>query len=585
VRLITVTILFVAAAFAPLAAAYQQSSQEQARRPSFDDEVEVTVANLEVFVRDDQGQPVEGLTANDFRIIQDGVEMEISNFAVLSPETFGFEPKDEESGDPDERVAAPAASRIRPAYVVIHFDNENLLPIDRKRVLSRVERFVVETLAKPVQMMVVSSRSSLVVRQPFTDDADAIIAALRRVAKESGTRLVRENERHKIFRQMERFERDTMREYFPQFLNTIDGRLAKEDARARILSYSEQETGVLENTLASIHEVIRLVSSMEGRRSIVYVSSGLPMTPGIGLLQEYVSVFQDNTILTRIAERDHTKEFRVLANEANREGISLYTIDARGLSPLEGFGAEDTFFAPNSAASWASHTNLQETLSFMADATGGVAVLNTNEVANGLRSIRDDLFSYYSIGYTMTARDADVLHSVEVELPKHPEYQVRYRSNVVEKSLGSLIEERLLKTLVRDIKHNPLDLQLTVGDPTPADGKRWEVPLHLSMPILGLTVAAEVDDLVAHVELLFCVRDAQGKDSPVQRRDYEVRIPAARFAPEREQRYEIRVKLLFAEQQHTVAVALLDRGSRMSSFARTVVNLDGQEPGAQEILD
>jgi VWFA-related protein len=578
VRVTAASILIVAAAFSPLVADDQRASQEQVQRPSFDDEVEVTVANLDIFVRDDQGKPVEGLTANDFRVIQDGVEVEISNFAVLSPEAFTAGQEDVKTGDPEEQAPVPASSQIRPAYVVIHFDNENLLPIDRKRVLSRVQTFVVEALANRVQIMVVSSRSSLVIHQSFTEDADAIIAALHRVAKEGGTRLVRENERHKIFRQMERFKRDSMREYFPDLMTTINGRLAKEDARARILNYSEEETGVLENTLASIHDVLQLVSSMDGRRSIVYVSSGLPMTPGLGLLQEYVSVFLDNAILTRIAERDHTKEFRALVNDANRDGICLYTIDASGLSPLEGFGAEDTFFVPDAAALWGNRSNLQETLSFMAEETGGVAVLNTNEVADGLRSIRDDLFSYYSIGYTMTASNANLMHSVEVELPSHPEYDVRYRRQIMEKSLASLLEERLLKTLVRDIDHNPHDLQLTVGDPTPVDGNRWEVPFHLSIPILGLAMEAEADDLVARVDLLFCVRDALGKDSQIQRREYDVRIPAAHFAPEREQRYEIRVKLKFASQQHTVAVALLDRGSRISSFARTVVDLEGLAP-------
>jgi VWFA-related protein len=570
------TTLIIAAALAPIAADAQQSSQEQVRRPSFDDELEVTVANLNVFVRD-QGQPVEGLTASDFRIVQDGVEMDITNFAVLTPEKFAAG----STGEAGEQPKAPVSSRIQPAYVVIHFDNDNLLPIDRKRVLSRVQAFVVEALARPVRMMVVSSRSSLVIQQPFTDDADAILAALQRVAREGGSRMVRDNERHKIFRQMERFARDSMREYFPQHIESITGRLAKADARASILSYAEQESGVLDNTLASLAEVVRLVASMEGRRSIGYVSSGLPMNPGVGLIQEYVSTFHDNTILTRISERDRSKKFRVLANAANREGICLYTIDASGLNPLEGFGGEDSFFVPNAAASWASHNNLQETLSFMADETGGVAVLNTNEVADGLRTIHDDLFSYYSIGYTMAGSGSESLHSIRVELPDHPEYEVRYRKQIVERSFESLAEERLAKTLVRDIGHNPLDLQLTVGEPIPADGRRWEVPFHLSIPVLGLAMEAEAGDLVARVELLFCVRDAQGNDSQVQRRQYEVRIPAASFAPDREQRYEIRVRLRFAEQRHAVAVGLLDHGSRLSSFARTIVDLTGQSPGNQ----
>jgi hypothetical protein len=50
---------------------------------SFLDEVEVTVVNVDVFVRDRAGRPVGGLAASDFRVTQDGLEMPLSNFAEL----------------------------------------------------------------------------------------------------------------------------------------------------------------------------------------------------------------------------------------------------------------------------------------------------------------------------------------------------------------------------------------------------------------------------------------------------------------------------------------------------------------------
>ena len=533
----------------------------------------MTVANLAIFVRDRQGRPVEGLTAEDFRILQDGIEMPISNFAVVSQEEFEAQPGVEETGDPVVHAMATTSPLIRPAYVVLHFDNENIQPLNRNRVLKRVLTFVDETLVAPVQMMVVSSRRSLEIRQPFTDDPDAVARALQRVAKESGARLIRDAERRKIFRDMERFARDAMRTSYVDLLNSVEGRLAKATARGQILAYTEEEAGVLKDTLANLHEAVRLVSSMEGRRTIVYVSSGIPMTPGLGLIHEYAATFQDNTIFTRIAQRTFTQQFRSLANSANREDVSLYTIDASGLNPLEGFAAEDSFYVPEATASWVTTSNLQEPLNYMADETGGVAVLNTNDVADGLRSIRDDLFSYYSVGYSISSSGEDTAYRIEVELPGHPDFEIRYRKWLTAKSFDTKIRERVLQTLVRETGHNPMELRLTAGNPEPASGKRWEVPFRLSIPVNSLEMEAEADNLVARVELYFCVRDAKGKQSPTQRRDYEVRIPAAQFEPEREQRYEIMVQLLFREEQHVVAVGLMDRGSRQTSYARTVVEL------------
>ena len=571
VRRTTTTIFIVAAALAALAADNDQSTQQLVNRPSFGDEVDVTLANLDVFVRDHQGRPVEGLGAEDFRVIRDGIEMPISNFAALTPEVLEARLRATETGDPVAQAAATAPPQIQAAYVVLHIDNENLQPLKRNRVLTRVRTFVEEALAAPVQMMVVSSRRSLEIRQPFTDDPDAVIGALQRVAKESGARIVRDRERRRLFNDMERFAKDS-RTFNPRFFETVEARIFKAQVRAQILAYTEEESGVLKDTLANLREVVRLVSGMEGRRSIVYVSSGLPMTPGLGLLHEFAAIFRDNSIYTRVAQRNFTEEFRSLANAANREGVSLYTIDASGLNPLEGFGADDRY-VPEARASWVTQSNLQEPLSYVADATGGVAVLNSNDVTAGLRLIRDDLFSYYSLGYRISSNGEDTVHHIKVELPGHPDYDIRYRKRFVEKSLETRVRERVLQTLIRDIGHNPMDLRLTVGDPAPASRKRWEVPFRVSIPINSLALEAEAGDLVAHVELFFCVRDARGLESLMQRREYEVRILAAQFAPEGEQRYGIMVQLLFKEQQHTVAVGLMDRGTRQTSFVRTVVGV------------
>ena len=74
----------VFAVCATLAAAQVPAAGPDGDRPPFGSEVEVTVANLDVFVRDRDGRPVHGLTAEDFRILQDGVEMQMSNFTALS---------------------------------------------------------------------------------------------------------------------------------------------------------------------------------------------------------------------------------------------------------------------------------------------------------------------------------------------------------------------------------------------------------------------------------------------------------------------------------------------------------------------
>ena len=574
-RATTIAALIFVVAAALVATAVADDEDQPEKQPvgetTFADEVEVTVANLDVFVRDREGRPVEGLTAADFRILQDGIEMGVSNFAAFSPET-----REAGSGAGETGAASPmtatALSRSEPAYVVLHIDNENLHAIDRKRVLTQVRDFVEETLVSGVQMMVVSSRRSLEIRQPFTDDSNAVIGALHHVGNESGARVARDRERRRIYAGMERWARDAQRTFITDFLNTIDSQVFMAQVQGQIWSYTEEESGVLKDSLANMREVVRLVTGLEGRRSIVYVSNGLPMTPGLGLIHEYAKVFWDNSIYARIAQKDYAQEFRALADAANREGVSLYTIDATGLMPLEGFEAGDRY-VPEASASWVTTANLQESLNYMADSTGGLAVLNTNDVTAGLQLIRDDLFSYYSIGFSNTSSGKDTVHQTKVELPHHPDYSIRYRKWFVDKSLDTRVRERVLQTLVRDLEHNPLDLRLTLGDPAPVTSKRWQVPIRMSIPINSLALEVESGDLVSQIELFFCVRDAEGQGSPTQRREYEIRVPAAQFEPDRVQRYGILVQMLFKEQRHTVAVGLVDRVNHQTSYARTVVDI------------
>ena len=56
---------------------------------SFGDSVDVTVVNVEIYVRDREGNPVRGLTADDFRVEQDGEPKPISNFAAMGPQGPG----------------------------------------------------------------------------------------------------------------------------------------------------------------------------------------------------------------------------------------------------------------------------------------------------------------------------------------------------------------------------------------------------------------------------------------------------------------------------------------------------------------
>lgn len=296
------------------------------------------------------------------------------------------------------------------------------------------------------------------------------------------------------------------------------------------------------------------------------------MTPGLGLIHEFARVFHDQTIYARLAQRDFTSEFRTMADAANKTGVSLYTVDGSGLNPLEGFGAEDRY-VPKAAASWASISNLQESLKYLSASTGALAVTGTNDVSEGLRLIRDDLFSYYSLGYSIVPEGEGTQHQIEVELPGHPDLDVRHREWFVERSPEAYIQDRMLSLLVQDFEDNAMGLRLAFGEPAPGEKRRWEVPLHVSCPAQSLTLVRQGGDYVGRVELFLGARDAEGRQSKPNRMEYEVRIPATMYDPAPDLRYGITIQLKVREQQHTVAVGLTDRVTLQTSYSRAMVEV------------
>jgi hypothetical protein len=351
-----------------------------------------------------------------------------------------------------------------------------------------------------------------------------------------------------------------------EFYNQGNQRIERMQIQAQILAFVEEESDVLQNTLFRVRTALRQLSGLDGRRSMVYVSSGLPLNPGLGLVAEYAAVFRDTSIYTRIPQRSYQNQFHSLTAAANVEGVSFYTIDASGLNGLEGFGAEDRF-VPEAVASSLDLNDLQDSLSYMADATGGLAVLDTNDVGKGLDLIRDDLYSYYSLGYTVSSGPGDRVYRIRVALPDHPDYDVRYRMWAVEKSPDTRVRELVANSLLRGVESNPMELRLDAGEPTPISGRRWEIPLGISIPLNRLALTLEADEYVGRVQLVFGARDADGRESVLERREHVVRIAATQYDPSGAQRYRLAIPVLVKDHQHTLAVGVMDLTTRQTSCA------------------
>ena len=533
---------------------------------AFVDEIELTVVNIDVFATAKDGSAVIDLEADDFRVFQDGQERMLSHFALYTEEVIsriiggaaGESSPTSPPGDEAPAIEQEASMRpeIKPVYIVLFIDNENLRPMDRNRVLGQMRSFLRDVMYPHVKVMVVSYQRSLVVQQPFTSDSQEIADALREVRMITAGRSTQDTERKKILNEFASLRQQGTRG---------DERI-RIDLEGRIRSYADVIANELDFAINAVREVTITLSGLPGRRYLIHVSSGLPMVPAKDLLYQYGSVFQNQSTLAMEARLNRRRHFQSLASAANAQGVTFYTIDASGLG-----GAGNTISAeyagatdPITASLYA--INQQEPLQYIAEKTGGRAILSANDVTAGLDRFRQDLFTYYSLGYTISGSGTDKVHRLKVQLPGHPDYELNYRRNFVEKSLESKVQDRVFTGLTFDIEENPMAVSVETSVAAPAADDRWILPIEVGFPLESIALVPEGEEFVGRVVVFVAVRDDRGRQSDLQRREHEIRVTPSDLERYRSDPYVIELPLLMKSGSYRIVVGVMDRLTRQASY-------------------
>lgn len=536
---------------------------------TFVDEIELTIANLVVYVTDKKGRAITDLTKDDFEIYQDGDKKQITNFKLYTDEIIRSEYQEDVAplvATPTPIPEGPVSAGPLQVHLVLYIDNENLDPLDRNRVLSQTREFVRTSLHPPAQMMVVAYQRSFKVLQDFTSEPSDVLKALREVRTYTGGRTERDSTRRDIIDRIKKMDEE----------NRSGNRYSQDQGTGTewnevyhmIDNYAKETANTLQFTLDSMRQVINSLSGLPGKKGIIYVSNGLPMTPGIELFYELSRVTGDSSMLTRMFEFDRSRLYQQLAATANAQDVTMYAIDAEGLS-MGGMGSAEYHSSQDPLSASVGRHNLTDSLRFLADETGGIAIINTNDVGPRLEFVTQDLYTYYSIGYPLHASGQDKVHRVKVKLRDDPAfsgYELRYRSRFVEKSLETRVQDTVVSSLVFEIDDNPIGVDVVTGTPAPASEKRWLLPTHISFPLANVAMLPEGEDFVARVVFFIAARDTKGKRSDLVRQEHEVRIPADHYEEARGKRFGIDTQLLMERGRYKISVAILDPITRQDSY-------------------
>jgi VWFA-related protein len=403
-----------------------------AQQPAF--RSETRLIGEAVTVKDKEGRAIEGLTAKDFAITENGVPQEIGfvefqRFASLDPNA----PTVPTAPDPpmvpavaSPVLAAPSGDiRYRDRrLIVLYFDLSAMAGSDQMRAFAATQKFIETQMDASVLVAIMAYRGGAVlVKTDFTSDRERLDQVMLRLI----------------------YGDDLDGDGFPDDPETGTA-FGQDDAEFNIFNSDRQ--------LSALQTAVSMLRSLPERKSLVYFSSGL-----------------------RLSGTDNHAQLRATTNAALRANVSIHSVDARGLvapapqgdASQASTGGVQMFTGKGAMTLVNTFQRSQDALYALSKDTGGAAMFDYNDLSLGIARTAESMTSYYIIGYYSTHAEADGrFRRVRVVLANGLSADLSYRG-------GYYADRTFTKMSVADKE------------------RQLEEALMLENPITDMTIALEVN--------------------------------------------------------------------------------------------
>jgi VWFA-related protein len=373
-----------------------------------------------IVVKDKKGNTIDGLTAKDFTLTEDGVPQTIRFCEPQSlPSTLSDVPL-KPSGPEDIKIYNRLArTQITPEtpgdvrykdhrLLALYFDMTAMRPTDQLRALAAAEKFIrTQMTTSDLVSIMRYSGGSVDVLQDFTADRNRLLSILETLVVGEGQGSA----------------------------ESVDDASSADTGAAFGQDDSEFNVFNTDRQLSALQTAARMLGQLNEKKSLIYFASGL-----------------------RLNGVDNEAQLQATVDAAIRAGVSFWPIDARGLVAQAPLG-DATQGSPGNAgmysgaAALATTTNLQrsqDTLFSLAGDTGGKALLDYNDLTKGIVQAQQAITNYYILEYypTNTALNGKFRHvkiSVNPELSAKLDYRQGYFAGKEFSKFTTVDKERQLE--------------------------------------------------------------------------------------------------------------------------------------------
>ena len=465
--------------------------------PTFTEEVQVRVMDLDVSVTDKSGRPVTDLRREDFTVRVDGKPVPIDYFARVDEGTIHA--PDLATASPDQvlEIYRRGGEAFVPRHFLLYVDLGHLAPGRRKRALESLRDLVTRMGPDDRGRLVLFDRRSKELTE-WTSSKEELFSALSRVEK-AGVGMSRLLTERQTLREIDSTPRRSSREFIAR-------------------SYAEQERAEVRQLLDDVNSELATLAPLAGKKAFIFVSGGFEFQPGYAMAS--YALGQANRLA--LETRNFSQELEQIVRRANAAEITFYTIDARGLEGEGGSASNDDPLLGRPGVSFLAREDSQQGLITLARETGGLALLNSNDFGKGLARVYQDVSVYYSIGVTLSKLPAGY-QQVRVEVNR-PGATVRTRRGYAARTDAEVSRDRVQATLKTNLSYVGFPLTLRSAPPT-KKGSRYSLPIQVTMPASALTFVPDGGARRAAAEVYIGAIDDSGRMSEIAREETTFTLP------------------------------------------------------------
>ena len=385
-------VVLIVCGLANQAVARQQPTQfppaTQEQTPTF--RADVTLITNDVIVRDNDGQFVSNLVKEDFEIFEDGIKQEIASLVLIhGGRAFNLQlppsaPVQEGIILPSAQPRSDTAGRVFVLFIDdLHMEADSTPRI--RDLFKRISRNLVHE--GDMFSMISSGPSSININ--FTYDKKLLDAAIGKIMGNGMTPTDIITGMQGARGPSELLYRSNVA--FATARKIVSGLSQIAHRRKAVIWVSAgYDLNPFEGSRWEAANTL-----FEGRFRLDRDEEGNPlMTPGGGIMS------QSNLEFSTLDLQNQLHRLSIMANQAN---ATFYTLDPRGL--IAGVDIGEMMGQLNVGEYWDFVRRSQDSLRTLAEATGGIAVVNKNDFDSALKRIDAETSDYYVLGYYSTNTD------------------------------------------------------------------------------------------------------------------------------------------------------------------------------------